>query len=41
LKAFLPDAKTSEANVKLEGNRLEVSVTNRQPGGPGSTNAPS
>jgi HSP20 family molecular chaperone IbpA len=41
VKAFLPDAKASEANVKLEGNRLEVSVTNRQPGDPGSTNAPS
>ena len=41
VKAFLPDAKASEANVKLEGNRLEVSVTHRQPGDPGSTNAPS
>ena len=40
VKAFLPDAKASEANVKLEGNRLEVSVTNRQPGDPGSTNTP-
>jgi len=27
--------------VKLEGNRLEVSVTNRQPGDPGCTNTPS
>ena len=41
VKAFLPDAKASEANVKLEGNRLEVTVTHRQPGAPGSTNAPS
>ena len=41
VKAFLPDAKASEANVKLEGNRLEVTVTHRQPGDAGSTNAPS
>ena len=41
VKAFLPDAKASEANVKLEGNRLEVSVTHRQPGNVGNTNAPS
>jgi HSP20 family molecular chaperone IbpA len=41
VKAFLPDAKASEANVKLEGNRLEVSVTHRQPGNAGNTNAPS
>ncbi len=41
VKAFLPDAKGSEANVKLEGNRLEVSVTNRQPGVPASTDSPS
>ena len=41
VKAFLPDAKASEANVKLEGNRLEVTVTNRQPGDGGSPNAPS
>jgi HSP20 family molecular chaperone IbpA len=41
VKAFLPDAKASEANVKLEGNRLEVTVTHRQPGEAGSTNAPS
>ena len=41
LKAFLPDAKASEANVKLEGNRLVVSVTHRQPGNAGHTNAPS
>ena len=40
VKAFLPDAKASEADVKLEGNRLEVSVTHRQPGESGSTNAP-
>jgi HSP20 family molecular chaperone IbpA len=40
VKAFLPDAKASEANVKLEGNRLEVTVTHRQPGDAGSTNAP-
>lgn len=41
IKAFLPDAKASEANVKLARNRLEVSVTHRQPGDAGSTNAPS
>ena len=41
VKAFLPDAKASEANVKLEGNRLEVSVTHREPGNAGNTNAPS
>ena len=41
VKAFLPDAKASEANVKLEGNRLEVTVTHRQPGDSGNTNAPS
>jgi HSP20 family molecular chaperone IbpA len=41
VNAFLPDAKAAEANVKLEGNRLEVTVTHRQPGDPGSTNAPS
>jgi HSP20 family molecular chaperone IbpA len=41
VKAFLPDAKASEANVKLEGNRLEVAVTHRQPGDLGSTSAPS
>ena len=41
VKAFLPDAKASEANVKLKGNRLEVTVTHRQPGGPQGTNAPS
>ena len=41
VKAFLPDAKASEANVKLEGNRLEVSVTHRQPGNAANTNAPS
>jgi HSP20 family molecular chaperone IbpA len=41
VKAFLPDAKASEANVILEGNRLEVSVTHRQLGAAGNTNAPS
>ena len=41
VKAFLPDTKASEANVKLEGNRLEVSVTHRQPGNAGNTNTPS
>jgi len=41
VKASLPDAKASEANAKLEGNRLEVSVTRRQPGAAGNTNAPS
>ena len=40
VRAFLPDAKVSEANVKLKGNRLEVEVTHRQQGDPGSTNEP-
>ena len=30
VRAFLPDAKAADANVKLEGNRLEVEVTHRQ-----------
>lgn len=30
VRAFLPDAKASDAKVKLEGNRLEVEITHRQ-----------
>ena len=40
VKAFLPDAKASEANVKLEGNRLEVTVTHRQQGDAGEHKCP-
>jgi HSP20 family molecular chaperone IbpA len=29
VRAFLPDAKAADANVKLQGNRLEVEVTHR------------
>ncbi len=29
VRAYLPDAKAADANVKLEGNRLQVEVTNR------------
>jgi len=29
VRAYLPDAKAPDANVKLEGNRLQVEVTNR------------
>jgi HSP20 family molecular chaperone IbpA len=29
VRAFLPDAKATDAKVKLEGNRLQVEVTNR------------
>ena len=29
VRAYLPDAKATDANVKLEGNRLQVEVTNR------------
>jgi len=30
VRAFLPDAKAADANVKLEGNRLTVEVAHRQ-----------
>ena len=39
VRAHLPDAKTSETNVKLEGNRLEVEVTHRQTGNQPGRNA--
>ena len=29
VRAYLPDAKVTDANVKLEGNRLQVEVSNR------------
>jgi len=30
VRAFLPDAKAADANVKLEGNRLNVEITHQQ-----------
>jgi HSP20 family molecular chaperone IbpA len=30
VRAFLPDAKATDAKVKLDGNRLEVEATHRQ-----------
>lgn len=30
VRAYLPDAKATDANVKLDGNRLQVEVTHRQ-----------
>ena len=38
VRAFLPDAKASDAKVKLEGNRLEVEVTHGQADNQQSTN---
>jgi len=40
VRAFLPDAKASDANVKLEGNRLEVEITHRQMGKKPGRNEP-
>ena len=39
VRAYLPDAKATDANVKLEGNRLQVEVTNRPMAGQKNTNA--
>jgi HSP20 family molecular chaperone IbpA len=39
VRAYLPDAKATDANVKLEGNRLHVEVTNRPTTGQPNTNA--
>ena len=40
VRAFLPDAKASDAKVKLEGNQLEVEVTHRQVADSHSKNEP-
>ena len=40
VRAWLPDAKASDANVKLEGNRLEVAVTNHPTTGQQNINSP-
>ena len=40
VRAYLPDAKASDANVKLEGNRLEVAVTNHPATGQQNINSP-
>ena len=39
VRAFLPDAKASATNVKLEGNQLQVEVTERQGNTNQNTNA--
>jgi HSP20 family molecular chaperone IbpA len=39
VRAFLPDANVTEANVKLEGNRLQVEVTNRPKASQQNTNS--
>ena len=40
VRADLPDAKATDANVKLEGNRLEVTVTNHPSTGPQNSHSP-
>ena len=40
VRAYLPDAKATDANVKLEGNQLQVEVTNRPMAGQQNTNSP-
>lgn len=39
VRAFLPDAKTTDAKVTLEGNRLQVDVTNRPVASQQNTNS--
>ncbi|MEI8289987.1 MAG: Hsp20 family protein [Verrucomicrobiota bacterium] len=39
VRAYLPDAKATDANVKLEGNRLQVEVTNRPTASRQNTNS--
>ena len=39
VRAYLPDAKAADANVKLEGNRLQVEVTNHPMASRQSTNS--
>ena len=40
VRAYLPDAKASDANVKLEGNRLEVAVTHHPMAGQPNAHSP-
>lgn len=40
VRAYLPDAKASDAKVKLDGNQLEVEVTHRQSADPKAKNGP-
>lgn len=39
VRAYLPDAKATDTNVKLDGNRLQVEVTHRQASNNQDTNA--
>jgi HSP20 family molecular chaperone IbpA len=39
VRAYLPDAKATDTNVKLDGNRLQVEVTHRQGNSLQDTNA--
>jgi len=39
VRAYLPDAKATDANVKLDGNRLQVEVTNRPTANQQNTNS--
>lgn len=39
VRAYLPDAKASDASVKLDGNQLQVEVTNRPTGSEQNTNS--
>lgn len=39
VRAYLPDAKAADADVKLEGNRLQVEVTNRPAASQQNTNS--
>ena len=39
VRAYLPDAKATDTGVKLDGNRLQVEVTNRPMAGQQNTNA--
>jgi len=39
VRAYLPDAKATDTNVKLDGNRLQVEVTHRQADSLQDTNA--
>ena len=39
VRAYLPDAKATDANVRLEGNRLQVEVANRPAASQQNTNS--
>lgn len=39
VRAYLPDAKATDAKVKLDGNRLQVAVTNRPTADQQNTNS--